>query len=132
METKEYRVQVICPSVDDFAKHYPQYAPFANSTGKNIFSLITKPESFMRLAIATDLGFAAVNGVAKLCSMQMEKSGRVLDNFTKQFIGAVVCCMMECNNFKKTGKKKSIHHADFSKGEVYHRNINNFGKSENI
>ena len=42
-------------------------------------------------------------------------------DFDKQFIGAVVCSLMEANGYEKTGKKRSIPHNAFTKGEVYAR-----------
>lgn len=55
--------------------------------------------------------------------MQQVGSGQKqsLTTYTKQFIGAVVCCLMENNGYRKTGRKKSINHPDFIKGEIYSR-----------
>ena len=121
MGKKEFKYEVICPTVDDFAKQYPQYAPFAMSDGNDLFKLIIKPENFIRMAIVSDLGFAALYGIAEPCSLLVQEQNKPLTSYTKQFIGAVVCCVMECNNYKKTGRKKSIHHPDFTKGEIYSR-----------
>ena len=43
------------------------------------------------------------------------------DSFTKQFIGSVICALMEANGYKKTGTKKSVPHELFSTGEFYKR-----------
>jgi len=121
MGKREFTLEVICPTVDDFAKQYPQYAPFAMADGNPLFELITKPENFIRMATVSDLGLAAVYGVAAPCSELSQTQNRPLTSYTKQFIGAVVCCFMEHNNYKKTGRKKSINHPDFTKGEIYTR-----------
>jgi hypothetical protein len=41
------------------------------------------------------------------------------DGFLKQFIGALVCSLMEANGFMKSNKKKSIPHHAYTKGEFY-------------
>lgn len=119
MGTKEFRREVVCPSVQDFAKKYPQYAPFAMSEGHELFNLLTNPESFVKMAAVSDLGLAALYGIAESCSELAQSQNKPLTNFTKQYIGAVVCCLMESNGYKKTGRKKSINHPDFTKGEIY-------------
>lgn len=124
METTVFKCEVISPTADDFAKQYPQYAPFAIGEGKELFSLIIRPENFVRMAIASELGFAALFGVAEPCSKLAQAQSNPLTNYTKQFIGAVVCCLMESNGYKKTGRKKSINHPDFTKGEIYLRESN--------
>ena len=124
METKVFKCEVISPTVDDFAKQYPQYAPFATGEGKELFALIIKPENFVRMATASELDFAALFGVAEPCSKLAQAQNNPLTNYTKQFIGAVVCCLMENNGYKKTGRKKSINHPDFTKGEIYLRESN--------
>ncbi len=125
MPLRNYSLSVQCPTVEKFAKRYPQYGPFAKGKGRVLFELIISPESFISSKVATDLGFSAVLGVAEACSKSVKKSGNNIDNFTKQFIGAVVCLIMENNGYQKTGKKKSIPHPDFSRGEVYILNNNN-------
>lgn len=121
METKIFRCEVISPTADDFAKQYPQYAPFAVGEGRELFNLIVRPENFIRMATASELGFAALFGVAEPCSKLAQAKNSPLTTYTKQFIGAVVCCLMENNGYRKTGRRKSINHPDFIKGEIYSR-----------
>ncbi len=121
MGMKEFKREVICPNIDDFAKKYPQYAPFAMQDGNELFKLITKPENFVKMATISDLGLAALYGVAESCNELALSQNKLLTNFTKQYIGAVICCFMEHNNYIKTGRKKSINHPAFTKGEIYRR-----------
>jgi len=45
--------------------------------------------------------------------------GRELTPFDKQFIGGVVCSLMEANGYQKTGTKRATPNKAFSKGEFY-------------
>jgi hypothetical protein len=68
----------------------------------------------------TDLDLPAVAGVAKLCYRTViEQNSLEWNGFLKQFIGAVVCTLMEANGFEKTGTKRAIPHREFTKGEFY-------------
>lgn len=121
MGTKQFKCEVACPTVEDFAKLYPQYAPFAMTDGRELFDLIIQPENFVRMSTVSDLGHAALYGVATPCSELAKAQNKPLTSYTKQFIGAVVCCLMEFNNYQKTGRKKAVNHPDFTKGEIYSR-----------
>lgn len=68
-------------------------------------------------------GYPSVLGVARKCQALIEKSGEIeSDSFTKQFIGSVICSLMEANGYKKTGTKKRVPHELFTSGEFYERN----------
>ena len=69
---------------------------------------------------ASQIGVVAVAGVADdVVRFWKESKGTVPSNYTKQFVGAIICTIMLCNNFRKSGKKKSVGHTAFSKGELY-------------
>ena len=121
MDNKKFMCSVKCPSVDEFAQNYPPYARFSKNQGEIFFNAIATPEAFVKMSVVSDLGFAAIYGIAEQCSCIAQKQGVSLDRYTKQFIGAVVCCVMENNGYLKTGRKKSINHPDFTKGEIYER-----------
>ena len=120
MKSKKITIAVNLPSTEDFAKGYPQYGPFAKGIGCFIFETIMTPQNFLSAKVCSELGFPAVAGVAESCLKAVEKQNVIeLDGFLKQFIGAVVCTLMEANSYRKTGKKKAVPHHVFTKGEVY-------------
>ena len=121
MKTTKFSFSVNLPSVDDFAERFPQYGNFARGDGRFLYGGIVTPEGFNNARVATLVfEFPAVAGVAKLCYEAVQKEDSVeWRGFVKQFIGAVVCKLMEDNGFKKTGIKKSVRHPEFTKGEFY-------------
>lgn len=120
METKSLTVRVNFPDIDEFEASYPQYGPFARRNGRFLFNLIMSVDSFIKAKAFTDLHYPAVTGVAELCFQAVQQNRRIeFNNFVKQFIGAVVCSMMEANHFQKTSKKRYVPHHAFTKGEVY-------------
>jgi hypothetical protein len=60
-----------------------------------------------------------VAGIAEVSIQKVKRIGRELTPFDKQFIGGVVCSLMEANGYQNTGTKKAISHKAFSKGEFY-------------
>lgn len=130
MGTKEFRREVICPSVEDFAKKYPQYAPFAMSEGYELFNLLTNPESFVKMAAVSDLGLAALYGIAESCSELAQSQNKPLTNFTKQYIGAVVCCLMENNGYKENRSQKINQSPRFyQRGNIFTRKQLNYQRN---
>lgn len=120
METKQYCLSVNLPTVDEFEERFPQYGNYARNEANFLFRGIVSPESFVNTKVATQSGLPAVAGIANDCYKLVIKNGTLeWRGFTKQFIGAVVCKLMEDNGFKKTGIKKSIPHPEFTKGEYY-------------
>lgn len=103
MGIKEFKRKVFCLSAQDFAQKYPQYVPFAMSVGYDFFRLLMNPKSFVKMAAVSNLGLAALYGIAESCSELAQSQNKPLTNFIKQYIGAVICCFMESNSYKKTG-----------------------------
>jgi hypothetical protein len=121
MQTATYNTTVFLPTVEEFAERFPQYGNYAKAIGKFLFDKIVTPECFIKAKVATiDLELPAVAGVAKDCYDAVENEKTIeWRGFVKQFIGAVVCSLMESNGFEKTGIKKSIPNEHFTKGEFY-------------
>lgn len=120
MQTQIYTIQVNVPSVDDFGAKYKQYGPLAQGPANFLYEVLVSPESFVRAKIATILGHPAIDGPAELAYQAVANQNTVEwnDNL-KRFCGAVVCCLMETNGYRKTGEKKSVRHHAFTKGEFY-------------
>jgi hypothetical protein len=121
MQTQSIVLTANIPSVDDFARHYPNLGPHARNKWNFIFDLLMSPDCYHKARVATlDLELPAVAGVAATCYQAVQGQQEVgWDDNLKRFIGAVVCNLMEANGFEKTGKKKAIPHPAFTKGEFY-------------
>jgi hypothetical protein len=110
----------VAVTADDFASFYPQYGKLALGEGRFLFDLLSSPTAHLKAKITTlDLDMPAVAGVAKDVAAACSAHAIELDSFKKQFVGAVVCFVMERNGFKKTNTKRAIPHPAFKKGEFY-------------
>lgn len=121
MQRLEFRFEASIPSREDFGGRFPQYKNYASTEGRVVFDLLMSPASLNSAMVATTMGFPAVTGIAESAVQEFVRGGKELTDFDKQFIGAVVCSLMEANGYEKTGKKRSIPHKAFTKGEVYER-----------
>jgi hypothetical protein len=121
MQLVEFRFEASIPSHEDFGERFPQYKNYASTEGRLVFDLLMSPASLNSATVATAMGFAAVTGIAESAVQEFVRGGKELTDFDKQFIGAVVCSLMEANGYEKTGKKRSIPHKAFTKGEVYQK-----------
>lgn len=120
MQKQSITLEAQIPDLSDFEERFPQYGPFARNDGNFIFNTIMNPLSFFRARFATEMNLPAVSGVAEHCFHATTQQNIInFDSFLKQYIGALVCCLMEANGYSKTGKKKSIPHHAFTKGEFY-------------
>lgn len=122
MKRETATIEAMVPEVDDFIERYPQYRNVVENNGRQLFYLVMSPHSFYRAKWATEQGLPAVLGVAQICfdALALSKGEGCIDNLTKQFIGAMVCCLMEANGYQKDGRKSVPHHA-FVKGTVYQK-----------
>jgi hypothetical protein len=78
------------------------------------------PDVFITAKVIADFGHPSVLAVAEICKQStIENESIEMDDFTKQFVGAAICALMEANDYQKTGTKKSIAHESFTKGECY-------------
>jgi hypothetical protein len=120
MKTKIYSKKINIPELKEFSATYPQFAGLAKEEGKFLFDIVMKSETFIQAMILTEYGMPAVTSVAELCFNEAKKkrafkfTGRV-----KQFIGAMVASLMAANGYKKSGRKKSIIHRAYTRGEFY-------------
>ena len=111
------------PELKEFATTYPQFAGLAKGEGKFLFDIVMKPETFIQAMVLTEYDMPAVTSVAELCYNESKKkrsfqfTGRV-----KQFIGAMIASLMAANGYKKSGRKKSIIHREYTRGEFYIKN----------
>lgn len=122
MNKQIYKLEVFIPSLEDFSNKYPQYRNFAQLTGKDIFLKIMTPNSFINGMVSTTIGLPAVTGIAEFISEDISRfQGTPNFNYSKQYIGALMCSLMEANHYCKTGSKKSIQHRLFTRGEVYRK-----------
>jgi hypothetical protein len=115
-----YEKVVTLWNTDEFLNKYPRFKGILDGEGKQLFDEIMKPEIFINASVLADKGYPSVLAVAeqsKTIIAAYEALGSA--NLCKQFIGSVICVLMEANGYKKTGKKKSVPHESFSTGECY-------------
>jgi len=120
MKSKTYSREINLPELKEFSATYPQFAGLATGEGKFLFDIVMKPETFIQAMILTEYGMPAVTSVAELCYNEARK--RKTFKFTarvKQFIGAMIALLMAANGYNKTGRKKSIIHRAYTRGEFY-------------
>ena len=118
MCTVEHVVTVNLPCRKDFRELYPQYYNYIRGEGAKLFDLVMTPYTFVKCKVVTDLGLPAITGVA---NDFVELCGKDASSYDKQTLGALVSTLMVYNNYEKAGKKRSISHKSFSKGEVYQK-----------
>ncbi len=122
MKTGIYSKQINIPELKEFSKAYPQFADLAKGEGKFLFDIVMKPETFIQAMVLTEYGMPAVTSVAELCFNEAKKRKNFkLNSRVKQFIGAMIASLMTVNDYSKTGRKKSIIHRAYTRGEFYIR-----------
>src|SRR3990170_2017380 len=120
MKKKIYSKEIYIPELKEFAATYSQFAGLANAEGKFLFEIVMKPETFIQAMILTEYGMPAVTSVAEVCFNEAKKRrGFQFTGRIKQFIGAMVASLMIANGYNKTGRKKSIIHRAYTRGEFY-------------
>jgi hypothetical protein len=121
MKTTTFTLSVNLPSVEEFAERFPQYGGYAKDKGKFLFKRIVTSDCYNNARVATLVfKLPAVAGIAEICYQTVSEDATIeWSGFVKQFIGAVVCKLMEDNGFEKTDTKKSVPHPKFTKGEFY-------------
>ena len=120
MKTKTYSKEIRIPELKEFSAAYPQFAGLATGEGKFLFDIVMKSETFIQAMILTEYGMPAVTSVAELCYNEAKKRRNFkFTSRVKQFIGAMVSSLMIANGYLKTGRKKSIIHRAYTRGEFY-------------
>ncbi|RKX45627.1 MAG: hypothetical protein DRP64_04430 [Verrucomicrobia bacterium] len=125
MKTKKYTKNVQIPELVDFEDRFRRYAPFSKDTGNSLFTAVMTPESFVSAEEATYLNRPAVAGIVRGIDHLLPPAGKDRD-YAKQYLGALVCCLMEANEYKKVrfnGKdqKKAVGISGFTVGQVYEK-----------
>jgi hypothetical protein len=126
MKTRTYSKKIDIPDLKEFSTTYPQFAGLAVGEGNFLFNIVMKPETFIQAMVLTEYGMPAVTSVAELCFNEAKKNkGFVLSARVKQFIGAMIASLMTANGYNKTGRKKSIVHRAYTRGEFYTKSSEN-------
>lgn len=120
MKKKIYSKEIFIPELKEFAAAYPQFAGLAGSEAKFLFDIVMKPETFIQAMVLTEYNMPAVTSVAELCYNEARKrKGFQFTGRIKQLIGAMIASLMTANGYKKSGKKMSIIHRAYTRGEFY-------------
>ena len=124
MKTKIYSKQINIPEISEFATAYPQFAGLAKGDGKFLYDIVMKPETFIQAMVLTEYDMPAVTSVAEVCYNEAKrKKGFQFTGRVKQFIGAMIASLMAANGYKKSGRKKSIIHRAYTRGEFYIKSL---------
>ena len=123
VDEQDFLYPVNLPTTEEFGESYHTYKNVAVDEFRFLFDAIVTPESFITCMVVTDiLKLPALTGIAQHCRELVEASGNLERwSFQKQFIGAVVCNLMEANGYEKKGQKKAVPINYYTKGEVYRR-----------
>lgn len=112
-------MRVFLPTVEEFAKRFPNYGPRAAEEGRPLFDLVMSAKTFVDAdALTRVLRLPAVTAVSSSAGAVLK---RELSGTDRQFLGALTCALMEANGYQKTGQKRAIPHGDWNRGEVYRR-----------
>jgi len=86
-----------------------------------LFALITNPDAINdALVISRRTGNSPITVYEPIIKEATENNQITsLSNHEKQFVGTVICTVMEMNGFKKTGRKQSFSNGLFKKAEIY-------------
>jgi hypothetical protein len=115
--TARYAITVAIPTVKEFAERFPHYGPRARDKGRHFFELAMAPETFVDASALTRcLQIPAVTAIAEAA---VQLADGQISRTDKQYLGALMCCLMEHNGFAKTGQKGSVPHPAWNRGEVY-------------
>jgi hypothetical protein len=103
---------------EDFEQNRPQYKPTLYSeVGDKLFDIIVTPETILELIYFTKL---TKSPAVQVVVDKIKDSGLTkLEDREKQYIGVIVCEILENNGFCKSGKKSTVKGDIFSTGEVY-------------
>ena len=122
MKKKTYSKEIAIPELKEFEVAYPQFANLAKGEGRFLFNMVMRPETFIQAMILTEYGMPAVTSVAELCYKEAAKrKGFKFTGRVKQSVGAMIALLMKNNGYQKTGRKKSIIHRAYTRGEFYVR-----------
>ncbi len=120
MKKKTYSKEIFIPELKGICSDIPAIRRAGNGEGKFLFDIVMKSETFIQAMILTEYGMPAVTSVAELCYNEArKKKGFQFTGRVKQFIGAMIASLMSVNGYKKTGRKKSIIHRAYTRGEFY-------------
>ena len=114
---ESFSVDATIPSLEDFAERFRQYGPRAREEGRPLFDLVMNAETFV--AASTLTRYLRIPAVTAVADRAVAPSDGAISDTNKQFLGALMCCLMEHNGFAKTGRKGSVPHPAWNRGEIY-------------
>lgn len=96
-------------SLKDWPAKFRHFLSVVEENGE-LWALLNSEESFQKMRWATlDLNLPAVAGVVKQCAPYVKKAAPAKrKDWLKKAIGAMVCVVMENNEFETTGQKKAV------------------------
>lgn len=117
------RTIVHMPTIDDYIAMFPQM-PINSEQKQNLFEIITKSLNILKALIFVEIsGSSPVVVYEQVLRIEID-NGTIKEptDHEKQFVGAVVRVVMECNGWIKDGNKKQRFTKKpriFSSGQLY-------------
>lgn len=109
------------PHASMYSDQFPR-VPCNTPSKQVLFDLITDPDNILDVltALKYKKNSAPIGIYEGIIQEAIDRGTLTLPSWhEKQFAGAVVRVMMECNGWKKTGKKQRFSRGIFKSGEIY-------------
>lgn len=110
------------PGISNYNDRFPR-VPCNTAAKQSLFDLITDPENILDVLTTLKHKVSAPVGIYEpIIQKAIDRGTLTLPSWhEKQFAGAVVLVVMQCNGWTKTGKKQRFSKGIFSSGEIYSR-----------
>lgn len=108
------------PSFDDLAAKYPRHVGMAQGQMNPIWSLATRPATFLVAQAFAKLGFPPVTAIASDVD-RLHRTGRISSEWdlAKQFAGVAIAVLMESNGYVNAGRKRGVPHPAWNVGSCF-------------
>lgn len=113
-------VSAMIPNLNDLGQKYPRHVGMAQGVMRPVWSLASKPETFLVAKAFAELGFPPVTAIAAEL-FRVHQGGQVPAawDLTKQFAGVAIAVLMEANGFSNAGRKRGVPHAAWNVGTCF-------------
>ena len=105
--------------LESFTKRGRNYRHYARTARRWLLDVLASPAALELMRSAAELGLPAVAKIAEMVIREAALQGRTLTNTDRQFVGAVVCFVMEENGYRKTGRRGIVFARPFTQGHIY-------------
>jgi hypothetical protein len=113
-------ITAMVPDLNDLGQEYPRHVGMAQGVMSPVWTLATKPETFLKAEAFAELGFPPVTAVAAEVH-RVHQAGQINAawDLTKQFAGVAIAVLMKANGYSNAGRKRSVPHAAWNVGTCF-------------